>query len=96
MQRDWLSECLSACRGSFVNTKSVGEVTALTEKQASGKQLWQTFDQFAHFPMQMSFVANCCGKFATCELLVNNSGKLMANILLFAANLLQTQYEYVS
>lgn len=57
-----------------------------------GKPLGQLI--FSH---AVNCVVNCCGKFAsTCELLANNSAKLVANILPFAANLLQTQYEYVN
>jgi hypothetical protein len=45
---------------------------------------WQTFGQFAaspYFVMQISFVANLRRR----ELLANNSGKIVANIM-FAAN----------
>lgn len=66
------------------------------KKQAIGKQLLQIFGQFAA-NLQISFEENFCSKFtATCELLANSSGKLVANILLFAADVLQTHYEYAN
>jgi hypothetical protein len=62
---------------------------------------WQTFGQFVanlqqtHIFKGIFWGANCCCTFAaTRELLAKNLGKLVVNILLFAANMLQTQYEY--